>query len=335
MQSLETLESIDRIILVSDTIEDHSKADSSSKTLEYAERSYFEKFLSTLQDIKPTYHYETPDLLIKNADKHKKDIVFSIWSGKDSRNRRALVPSICEAYDIDYVGPDAYSSIISQDKSTAHEYCRRFEIKSPDYLIIDSVEHIDLLDNLILPLVIKPNFEGGSIGIDNSSLVKDMSAAKRKTKSLIEHFNDQIMVQSFIEGLEVSFIIYGNRKEIKLVECVRLDLVTDEIDLRKTIYSLDIKKHGRFEERNTVITDDIDDNLLVRIRSLFQSFNKIEILRVDGRIDSDGNFYLVELSPDVWLGEKSSVFCAFMKNGFTYKEMLESMIENSLSSHQR
>lgn len=334
MLLLETLESMNKIILVSDTIEGHKDATLESRTLEFTENEYFNRVFNTLKEISEVIHYESPVELIKNANIHKNDTVISLWSGINSRNRRALVPSICEAYGIRYIGADAYTSIICQDKATSHEYCRRFNIKSPDYILIESLQHIDLIELLHPPLVVKPNFEGGSIGIDKNNLVFNLKEAKLLATKLYNLFNEQIMVQSFARGDEVSFILFGSKNDIEICECVKLELLTKELNIRDTIYSLDIKKRGIYEEKNEIITSQINPVIIENVKALFKSFDKVEILRVDGRLNQKGEFYCIELSPDVWLDEKSSVYNAFHNKGFAFKEMFIKLLENSHNSNR-
>jgi len=324
------LENQSKIILVSDIIADHLGTDYKSRTLEYAEQSYFNKLSSVLKKFNTVLHLNTPKQLIQKAPNLNNELILSIWSGKNSRSRRALVPSICEAYGLKYIGPDPYTAIICQDKATAHNYCKRFNIDSPDFITLQRQTDIQNISLLTPPLIVKPNFEGGSIGIDEKSLAFNIQDAKQRAQDLMSAGYDQIMVQKFIEGDEVSFIVFGNQNEIKVTECVKLRLDTNEIDLSKTVYSLDIKKHARFKEINEVINNSVIDREKIKVKELFKSFTKCELLRVDGRIDKNGNFFCIELTPDVWLGENSSIFHAFSYNGYSYESMLRLIISNSL-----
>src|SRR4051812_5404029 len=61
-------------------------------------------------------HYEHPSALASHAQRHRDDVVLSIFGGAVSRNRMALVPAICETFGLRYIGPDAYGRILCQDK---------------------------------------------------------------------------------------------------------------------------------------------------------------------------------------------------------------------------
>jgi D-alanine-D-alanine ligase len=321
-----------RIIFVSDLVENHQNASIESLNLEFTEIEYFQDVHEVLSNIAiEVIHYESPKQLIENIQTHKDDIVISIWSGTSSRNRRALVPSICEAYNIKYVGADTYTSIVCQDKSLSHQYCRKYGVNVPDHIIIEKESDLVQIKYLDLPLVIKPNFEGGSIGISQSNLVSNYDEAIILARKLLLYFKDNIIAEKFIRGNEVSFILFGNRTKIKIAECIKLDLETNEIDIKDTLYGLEIKKRGIYNEINSCITASIDKQLMQKLKKLFFGFYKADIIRIDGRIDENNNFYCIELSPDVYLGKLSSIFKAFEYNGYSYKEMFVNLLDNSLN----
>ncbi|WKL01421.1 hypothetical protein Q0F98_33210 [Paenibacillus amylolyticus] len=64
--------------------------------------------------------------------------------------------------------------------------------------------------------------------------------------------------------------------------------------------------------------------------TLFQSFDKIEFMRVDGRIKNN-QFFLIELSPDCFLGEDCAFYHVFAQHNYSFEEMFESLIMNSVS----
>lgn len=58
------------------------------------------------------------------------------------------------------------------------------------------------------------------------------------------------------------------------------------------------------------------------------SFDKLEMIRFDGRV-RDGRFYLLELSPDCYLGDDCAFYFAFMNMGYTHPDMFRFLIRNA------
>ena len=208
------------IVLIADRVNNHDDATITSKTLEMVEDEYFNDIYNTLSSLttKKIYHYMNPKIFLENIHKHKNDIVLSIWSGISSRNRKALVPSICEAYNIKYVGADTYTQIICQDKEMSKQICKKYGIKTANYQLIKDKDNLNLLNFLKYPIVIKPNFEGGSIGISQKNLVYNFNDAEKMTLFLLETFNQPILAEEFIYGEEISILIIGKKQKIDAKE---------------------------------------------------------------------------------------------------------------------
>ena len=70
-------------------------------------------------------------------------------------------------------------------------------------------------------------------------------------------------------------------------------------------------------------------------KNIFLNIGKTELLRIDGRIDKNGRFRLIELTPDAYLGKRgSTVFCA-LQNNISYEHMLELLLQNALKGYKR
>jgi D-alanine-D-alanine ligase len=173
------------VVLIADRIEKKENMD--SYDLEKISDEYFKQIHGALERVcKNVIHYNSLVDFIDNIEKHKHDLVFSIYGGEKSRNRLALVPAICEAYDIKFIGPDAYDRIICQDKDISKELAKKLKLKTPKSITVLPNEKITnhIFNNLNFPVVVKPLYEGSSIGINEHSFCKDItSTLKRLTQT--------------------------------------------------------------------------------------------------------------------------------------------------------
>jgi D-alanine-D-alanine ligase len=80
------------------------------------------------------------------------------------------------------------------------------------------------------------------------------------------------------------------------------------------------------------ITEELSESQKNDIMRLYYALGKIDYMRIDGRINSDG-FTLIELTPDAYLGSDSSFALAGKKINKTYEELLEMLINTSLESY--
>lgn len=321
------------IVLIADRVSDFLDISLSNRNLECIPPKYFDEIYSSLVTIgNNVIHYNSPKEFCDNLYKHKKDIVLSIWSGIGSKYRKALIPSICEANNICYVGADPYVHFLSQDKFLTKQFCSQFGILGAKDMIYCTEEDSSKIYNLMLPLVVKPNYEGGSNGISSKNLVYDYDEALTLAKELKEIFNQPIIIEEYLEGKEICVSIIGTSKKVNMIEASQL-VINDTEYFTDKLYSYEPKVE---EINNRELVSGmhlLTENVKNRFLSIFTQLEKVELLRIDGRIDSSGDFKLIELTPDAYLGKRgSTAFCA--KNcGIEYEQMLEILLGNAYTNY--
>jgi len=325
-----------KVVLIADRINKFEKVDLSNDTLEFIEDEYYEGIFSSLKKIcTDVISYDSPETFLKNITIHKDDIVFSIWSGRKSRNRRALVPSICEAYGILYVGADTYVNIVCQDKILSKQFATKKRLEIPNYVYFEGHEFDSMLiKNLRLPLVVKPTFEGGSIGISLDNLTNHYDSAYAKAKELFAIYKQPILIEEFIRGKEVSIVIMGNNSKIDFCEVVELYIEDNKFDLTNSIFSYEMKKeYLQVKLAHKLITAVVPKYIIDNAIRLFNDLGKVEVIRIDGRYDKE-NFYLLELSPDIHFGPGATFADAFQLKNITYDDMIYMVLNNSLTNQK-
>lgn len=320
-----------RVVLVADRISEYAGATAESTALELVDDEYFTDLTTALQAIAPeVIHYDHPRQLIENAPRHRQDVIFSVWSGERSPNRRSLVAAICEAYGLAYLGPDARVAAVCQDKYLSHYVCSAFGLPTPARVLIADATEIRRVADLRYPAVIKPNFEGGSIGVSAENLVANSRDAKPIVKRLLTTFCQPVLVEEFLHGREISVVLAGSATDPLLAQPIEVTLLGDGPPLATTIWTYETKKLYAREARYTAVNV-LSEHERASVTSLYQYLQKAEYLRIDGRLTEDG-FVPFELSPDVYLGVDGAVATAFAAHGFTHAAMLEHLLELAISN---
>jgi len=258
------------------------------------------------------------------------DVILSTRYGLASPNSKALIPAFCEMNHIRFIGADSYTHMICNDKYLSKEYLKEFGLSTAPAVIIRNatdLQQMSLVSYLKFPVVIKPNYGGGSNGISGDSLQYTLDGAQAYIKKLQNYQKQPILVEEYIPGYEVEVILFGNRDRMLLQEEVQI-LIHNKAYFERELFDLDSKKKN--ENSSTMVSSSLipedEKNRMVR---LFQSFSKVEFMRIDCRI-YNGHAYILELSPDCYLGNDGGVFLAFRNRGFTFTEMFSLMIKNAL-----
>ena len=277
--------------------------------------------------------YGSPAELEKNLSRHLGDVVLPNWFGAGSRNRTSLIPAICEANNVRYIGGDPYTRIICHDKALAKSFASRLGLRTPQWVVIESLADMDILDSLSVPFVLKPNRENSSMGIKSENLIYEMSKAREVATRLLDSFEGPVIAEGFAPGREVSICMVGDRRGvIDFMAAAERFLVDDEKYLFNHLFDLDLKKNKTRSSTLRSVTKMIEEQDLSLCRKLFKALGKVEILRVDGRLAPDGRFSTIELTPNPLLTASSEFIGSFICDGFSYEMIIEQMIKNALKN---
>ncbi|WP_071150255.1 MULTISPECIES: hypothetical protein [Bacteroides] len=100
-----TRKDFDTIVIIADNI-CYSKESVGiySREPDRAQKSNVDSLIDSMKKIfNNVVLYNNPALFLEKATLHKNDIIFPYWHGEKSRNKQALVASICETYNMIYI----------------------------------------------------------------------------------------------------------------------------------------------------------------------------------------------------------------------------------------
>lgn len=326
---------LNKIILVADTF-NHNKenVNFNSTTLERPSEEYTnDVFNALIKYSKEVLVCDSPKSLSNYLLTHDVDLVMSIYGGEVSRNRLALVPAICESMNIKYLGADVYNRVICQDKNLSKVFAKKFNILSPKSILIDTENDIFLINSLTFPLVIKPNYEGSSIGITNKNIVNNLKEAKIIIYELLKIFKQPLLIEEFIGGKEVNITVVGNNQSVNIFEVVEDIHIEDENFFNTNLYTLEYKQLDYENFSHRIITDNFDLETKQNIINMYNNMGKIDFIRVDGKIYKD-KFYLIELTPDPYCATDSSFIKGILSKGYNYEQAIGMLIQNCLKYYQ-
>jgi len=325
---LKSLASTTLVIVADSVVLDAAAIHLLSKDIDRTERRHVEELVAAIRPLlKDIVIYDSPNAFIEAIARHKADLVLPDWSGRDSWNRSGLVPAVCESAGIAYIGGDAYTKIVCQDKFLAKSLCTHVGLRTPSAIFVDSPEKLDALDLCAFPCVVKPCYEGSSIGVDDKSLVNSASEAHTRAMELLNALKAPVLVETFQPGREISICLLGNQSEVALVEAGERYLPNDEHYFDRNVFSFELKKNSK-RTALRLATADVPPIYFDQARRLFKLLQKVEILRVDGRLNGK-DFTVIELTPDTHLGARAEYAGTFIQAGMTYTEVLAAMILNA------
>ncbi|WP_418122449.1 D-alanine--D-alanine ligase [Chryseobacterium sp. PTM-20240506] len=138
---------------------------------------------------------------LENNEQLKFDVCFNIIHGTPGEN--GILQAYWDAIGQTYTGCDFYQSALTFNKKDTLAVLSKYGIPSAKSIYLRKGENInvdEIVDYLGLPLFVKPNQSGSSLGITK---VKEKSELLPATEVAFKE-DHEILIESFLDGMEVS-----------------------------------------------------------------------------------------------------------------------------------
>jgi len=264
------------------------------------------------------------------------DFVFNISEGLGNhKSREAQVPSILEMLDIPYSGSDPQCLAICLDKSLTKRLVTAAGIRTPKWRLITNQRQLKetTYDDLLLPVFIKPAYEGSSKGIRLGSRAETAVQIAKIAAELLDQYKQPVIVEEFIAGDEVTVGMVGNSPP-KVLGIMRVLPKHGNTDF---IYSLEVKREWEQlvdyqcpAHLETVTLEEITNSSL----KVFKTLGCRDFARVDYKLSTEGVPYFLEINPLAGLNPKSSDLSIMAnKLGWAYQALISAILNAALQRY--
>lgn len=136
------------------------------------------------------------------------DVAFVALHGRWGED--GCIQGLLETLGIPYTGCDVLASALAMHKRKAKELFRLHDLATPAYYTLAAADPIELAEAhgaFGYPCVVKPVREGSSVGVSVCHSFEELGVAVDEAFC----FDDELVVERFIAGREVSVAILGDR----------------------------------------------------------------------------------------------------------------------------
>jgi len=272
------------------------------------EAKYFPAELSSIESIK-SFH---PDLCFNSSEGHF------------GSSREAQMPAILDILRLPYTCAGVLGMSLSHNKHIAKRIFRYSGLPTADFFVL---QHPDELEghSVHFPLFVKPAFEGSSIGINESALVRNYADLKKQVDWVWETIHADILVEQYIEGREFTIGILGE-EVLPIVEIVS-----------PTGFYSNEQKEDIDSEVYRVCPTHLPEEKTREFQAIALKAKHVleleDVCRMDLRMDADGNPYILEVNPIPLMHpdpEQASLVYAARTAGYTYKDIVQKIINSAI-----
>lgn len=245
-------------------------------------------------------------------------MVFNMAYGIQGVSRYTHIPAMLEMLGVPYVGSGPQAHGLALDKVVAKMVFDASGLPTARFWNFASAEQ--RFDDLEFPVIVKPKMEAVSYGI---KIVDNWDDLREAVGAIIDEFGQHVLVEQFIEGREFAVGLLGNG-DPEVLPVVEIDFAGDAA----AIQTVDDKLQA---PRGKICPPDLSDDQARRIRDVtkqaFSSLDLYDFARVDYRMDTAGNLYILEINSMASLGSTGSYVCAAEAAGYGFDALINRMLD--------
>ena len=238
------------------------------------------------------------------------------------------VQGLLDLLNIPYQGSGVLGSALAMNKVVTKQLYEKAGLPVIPYLVYDRDDSVDVEDcaaRLGLPLVVKPVAAGSSVGM---SIVKS-AAALQGALAKAGEFDQAILVESFIEGMELTAGVIGNKEldALPLIEIIP-DASHEFFDYEAK-YTAGVTQEICPARINDDLTQSAQYYAKIAHRALFcRGYSRSDMIL------KDNEMYVLETNTIPGMTATSLFPQAAREAGMSFSQVLDKLIELGLEGHR-
>ncbi len=268
--------------------------------------------------------------VVSRLEAYSPDLIFNRAEGRRGRYREAFYPALFEELGFPYTAADAHTCALTLDKAWTKKVLTGYGVPSPRGRVF-TVDDLDGggLDDLPFPVIVKPNYEGSSKGIDEGSVVDDPIDLARVIEERLAQFAAGVLVEEYVDGRDVAVPFLAGVGDGVLDP---VEYVVDESGLSRRYNLLDYRlrnvEPGRISLRcPAVLPDRTAERLRAMMRRTVRALGLQDVCRADFRIARDGRPFFIEVDAIPGMDPAADVFAATQRAGLDYPASIQAVVE--------
>jgi len=249
------------------------------------------------------------------------DCVFVAIHGTPGEDGKLL--GYFDILGLPYTSCDHIISALTFNKHLTKQVIQNMGVQTARSVMIGATDPLtpkEILSKLTLPLFIKPNCGGSSVGMSRVNDARELEPA------IVKAFNEdtEILVEEFIEGREITCGVLKSKGQL-------IAMPVTEIITRKEFFDFEAKYDPTLAEE--IVPAQIPEEIFKKCQdislSLYQHLNCKGVVRFD-YIFNDEGVYFLELNTVPGLTEASIVPKMAIAHGYSLSELFNILVEEAL-----
>lgn len=249
------------------------------------------------------------------------NIAFLCLHGKYGED--GAMQGFLEVIGLPYIGSNVWSSALAMDKAKTKVFYTQHGILTPVSITINSSDDLNLdaiIDDIGETCVVKPSKEGSTLGV---FIVKGKNELEKAIQDALT-FDDQVLIESYIKGKELTVAVIGN-EDARALPIIEIIPTGDFYDFDSK-YKPGGSSHVCPAELDDEITETIKESAILAHHALGCK----GVSRTDFILDENGKAWALETNTLPGMTATSLLPDAARASGQTFSELCKELIELAL-----
>ena len=276
------------------------------------------------------------DVMRHVLEEKSPDIVFNLLEEFHSvPHYDQHVVSYLELKQQPYTGCNPRGLLLSHDKALAKKILTFHRISTPKFQFYPRGKSFKRPEGLTYPLIVKSAMDDASLGISQKSVVRDDEQLKNRVEYLWEEQRSDVLAEEYIEGREFYVGVLGNQRlEVLPIWELHFDNLPKGAE---PIATSEAKWNPEYQKKIGINTDAARDlttkqrrKIEQTAREVFRALDLSGYARMDFRMSSDGEAYVLEANPNPNLSYGEDFAESAETAGIEYEQLLDKIIKLGL-----
>ena len=256
-------------------------------------------------------------------------MAFNLCESVDDNPQFVAHPAaVLELLNIPFTGSPAAALMSTTDKHLVKLALQAAGLNTPRSVLFsgDGPTHCS---HLQFPVILKPQFQDASIGIDQESVISDPHLLPETLREFYGIYGP-IVIEEYIDGREFNISLIGTLHP-EVMPVAEIDFSGFPDNLFKIVgyrakWEPESIEYQESKRTFPVLPENVITNMAAISAQCYQLFGLRDYGRVDLRLDRNGKIYVLEINANPCLSPDAGFPAAVQQSGLDYTAMVEKFV---------
>ncbi len=266
---------------------------------------------------------------VRETENAGMSMAFNLCESVDDNPQFVAHPAaVLELLNIPFTGSPAAALMSTTDKHLVKLALRAAGLNTPESLLFSGETQVNF-SHMQFPVILKPQFQDASIGIDQESVISDSNRLLRALKEFYKEYGP-IIAEEYIDGREFNISLIGTESP-EVLPAAEIDFSGYPDDLFKIVgyrakWEPESIEYQESRRSFPTLPATMTSQMAAVSAQCYQLFGLRDYGRVDLRLNQSGKVYVLEINANPCLSPDAGFPAAAKQSGLHYTAMVEKLV---------